>query len=78
MMSYLISDMIVLNSDNLLDNCSTLDNMMCFGLSAPVDSTVKSFSSSFSVSVNVTTFAEFHRACSVPLPNLAYASNFID
>ena len=31
-----------------------------------------------SVSVNVAIFAEFHRACSVPLPNLAYASNFID
>ena len=70
--------MIVLNSDNLFDNCSTLDNMMCFGFNAPVDSTVKTFSSSFSVSVNVATFAEFHRACSVPLPNLACASNFID
>ena len=73
MMAYLISDTIVFNSDSLLDNCSTLDKIMCFGLSAPVDSTVKTLSSSFSVSVNVATFAEFHLACSVPLPNLAYA-----
>ena len=51
---------------------------MCFGFSAPVDSTVKILSSSLSDSVSVTIFAEFHFACSVPLPNLACASNFID
>jgi len=46
MFSYLISDIVVLNSDNLLANCSTLDKMMCFGFNAPVDSTVKILSSS--------------------------------
>ena len=78
MFSYLISDITVLNSDNLLANWSTLDKMMCFGFNAPVDSTVKILSSSLSDSVSVTTFDEFHFACSVPLPNRACASNFID
>ena len=52
--------------------------MMCFALSEPVDSTVRILSSFFSESVNVAIFAEFHFACSVPLPNLAYASMFND
>ena len=78
MLSYLISEMIDLNSDNLMDNCSTLATMMCFGFNAPVDSTVKILSSSLSDSVNVATFEEFHFACSVPLPNLACASIFND
>ena len=71
MLSHFMSEMIVLNSDNLIASCSTLDNMICFGSNAPVVSTVKIFSLSLSESVNVATFAEFHFACSVPIPNLA-------
>ena len=48
-----------------------------FGSSAPVVSTVRICSSSLLVSVNVAIFDEFHFACSVPLPNLACASNLI-
>jgi len=46
------------------------------GSRAPVVSTVKRCSSFLSLSVNIETLAEFHLACSVPLPSLAYASSF--
>ena len=78
MLSYLLSDNIVLNSDNVLDSCSTLANMIDFGFNAPVDSTVKILSLSLSDSISVATFDEFHFACSTPFPNLACASNFND
>jgi len=63
-----------LNSSKRFDNSSTLDTTICCGSREPVVSTVKILSSSLSDSVKVEILAEFHFACSVPLPSLAYAS----
>jgi len=66
-----------LNSSNLLESSSIPDKIICFGSREPVVSTVKIHSSSLSVSVSTDIFAEFHLACSVPLPSRAYASSLI-
>ena len=51
--------------------------MISLGSRAPVVSTVKTRSPSFLVFVSTEILAEFHLACSVPRPSLAYASNLI-
>ena len=51
--------------------------IICPGSREPVLSTVKIYPSFLSVLVSTDIFAEFHLACSVPLPSLAYASSLI-
>ncbi len=73
---YFKSVKICLNSLSLWDNSWTPPRIISCGDSAPVDSTVRTCSSSLSVAISVEIFDEFHFACSIPLPNLAYASIF--
>ena len=66
-----------MNSSSLLESSSIPARIICLGSREPVVSTVKIYSSSTSVCVTTDIFAEFHLACSVPLPSLAYASSLI-
>ena len=66
-----------MNCSSLLESSSIPARIILFGSREPVVSTVKTYSSSLSVFVSVDIFAEFHLACSVPLPSRAYASSLM-
>jgi len=68
---------ISLNCSSLLESSSIPARTICSGSREPVVSTVKIYSSSLSVFVSADIFAEFHLACSVPLPSRAYASSLL-